>query len=121
MHAGRLSDRGGNRRPVLFFSTRTNLHSVWDSSLVEAAHKWSYTEWQQQIDRLSEEEVAAVQAGTPADWIAQTHAICEKIYAETPEGAKLSYDYIAAQAPVIEQQFLRGGLRLARLLNEIYR
>lgn len=121
MHAGRLSDRGGNSRPVLFFSTRTNLHSIWDTSLVEAAHKWSYTEWQQQIDRLSKEEVAAVQAGTPAEWIAETHAICEKIYAETPEGSKISYDYIAAQAPVLEQQFLRGGLRLARLLNEIYR
>ena len=121
LHMGHATDLGGNRIKVKFFNRENNLHSVWDSSLPESAHKWSYTEWQQQIDRLSEEEVAAVQAGTPADWIAQTHAICEKIYAETPEGAKLSYDYIAAQAPVIEQQFLRGGLRLARLLNEIYR
>jgi len=28
---------------------------------------------------------------------------------------------VAKYTPVIEQQFLRGGRRLARLLNEIYR
>ena len=37
-----------------------------------------------------------------------------------PEGAKISYDYINAMTPVIEQQLLLGGLRLAALLNELY-
>lgn len=120
MHAGHLSDLGGNRIPVLFFRSRTNLHAVWDTSLVEAAHKWSYTEWRQQIDRASDDEVAAMQAGEPGDWIAETQAICTQIYADTPEGTKISYDYIAEAAPVIERQFLRGGLRLAKLLNRIY-
>ena len=120
MHTGHLSDRGGNQRPVMMFSNATNLHSIWDSALPEAAHRWSYTECQQQLDRLNKEEVAAVQAGTPREWLLETAAICSEIYAFTPEGAKVSYDYIAKYTPVIEQQFLRGGLRLARLLNEIY-
>jgi len=120
MHTGRLSDLGGNRRPVMMFSKPTNLHSIWDTSLPEAAHRWSYTEWQRQLDRLSKEEVAEVQAGSPRDWVLETHEICKEIYDFTPEGAKVSYDYIAKYAPVIERQFLRGGLRLARLLNEIY-
>lgn len=120
MHAGHLSDLGGNRIPVLFFRSRTNLHAVWDTALVEAARKWSYTEWRQQIDRAAHDEVAAMQAGEPGDWIAETQAICTQIYADTPEGTKISYDYVAAAAPVIELQFLRGGLRLAKLLNRIY-
>lgn len=121
MHTGHLSDRGGNQRPVMMFSNASNLHSIWDSALPEAAHRWSYTEWQQQLDRLSKEEVAAVQAGTPRDWLLETAGICAEIYDFTPEGTRVSYDYIAKYTPVIEQQFLRGGLRLARLLNEIYR
>ncbi|MDE6710965.1 MAG: S1/P1 nuclease [Alistipes sp.] len=121
MHTGRLSDLGGNRRPVTMFGKPTNLHSIFDTAVPEAAHRWSYTEWQQQLDRLSKEEVAAVQAGTPRDWLLETAAICNEIYDFTPEGTKVSYDYVAKYAPVIEQQFLRGGLRLARLLNEIYR
>ena len=91
-----------------------------DSSLPEAAHKWSYTEWQNQLDRLTEEEVARIQSGTPLDWFEESNAICREIYVATPEGSDLSYDYIAKYAPVIERQLLRGGHRLAGLLNEIY-
>lgn len=121
MHLGRATDLGGNLRPVRFFDKETNLHSVWDTSLVESAHKWSYTEWQRQIDRLTKQEAEAVAAGTPADWVAETLEICRKVYDETPEGSRISYDYIAAAAPVVERQLLRAGHRLARLLNEIYR
>lgn len=120
MHTGHLSDRGGNSVPVRFFGRESNLHAVWDSSLPEAAHKWSYTEWQNQLDRLTEEEVARIQSGTPLDWFKESNAICREIYVATSEGSDLSYDYIATYAPVIERQLLRGGHRLAGLLNEIY-
>ena len=121
MHLGRLSDLGGNRRPVRFFNRETNLHSVWDTNIPEAAHKWSYSEWQQQIDRLTDEEAAQIAAGEPADWVKETHEICKEIYGFTPEGTDISYDYLFKYTPVVERQFLRGGHRLARLLNEIYR
>lgn len=120
MHAGRSTDRGGNGVPVLFFNRETNLHSIWDSSLVESAHNWSYSEWQWNIDRVTEAFAEQVQQGTPEEWFAQTVAITKKIYELTPEGAKISYDYINAMTPVIEQQLLLGGLRLAALLNELY-
>ena len=120
MHTGHLSDRGGNSVPVRFFGRESNLHAVWDSSLPEAAHKWSYTEWQNQLDRFTEEEVARIQSGTPLDWFKESNAICREIYVATSEDSDLSYDYIATYAPVIERQLLRGGHRLAGLLNEIY-
>lgn len=121
MHTGHLSDRGGNQRPVVMFSEATNLHSIWDTAIPEAAHRWSYTEWQEQIDRLCDDEAVLVQAGEPRDWVLETYGICKEIYESTPEGAAVSYDYVAKYTPVVERQFLRGGLRLARLLNEIYR
>lgn len=120
MHAGRLSDLGGNRRPVRMFGKERNLHGVWDSDIPEAAHRWSYTEWQREVDRADRKTIECIQAGDPADWMAETLAICRRIYDATPEGTNISYDYVAEYAPVVEQQFLRGGLRLARLLNEIY-
>ena len=79
MHLGRLSDLGGNKRPVRFFGRDTNLHSVWDTNIPEAVHKWSYSEWQQQIDRLTDEEAAQIAAGEPADWVKETHEICKEI------------------------------------------
>lgn len=121
MHMGHASDIGGNRWHVKYFGKDSNLHSVWDSSIPESAHKWSYTEWQQQIDRATPEEEAAILAvGNPVEWGKETYAICEKVYDGTPEDTNISYDYIAEWSPVIEQQFLKGGLRLADVLNSVF-
>ena len=46
--------------------------------------------------------------------------ICGRIYEEIPAGANISYDEVARYAPVIEEQLLKGGLRLAAVLNSIY-
>ena len=70
---------------------------------------------------LTDEEAAQIAAGEPADWVKETHEICKEIYGFTPEGTDISYDYLFKYTPVVERQFLRGGHRLARLLNEIYR
>lgn len=121
MHIGHASDLGGNRWTVKYFGRDTNLHSVWDSSLPESAHKWGYTEWQQQIDRSTPEEIVSiVSGGTPESWAKETFEICKDVYSTTSQDSKLSYDYVAKWTPVIEQQFLKGGLRLADLLNSIF-
>ena len=119
MHAGRLSDLGGNRTKVRWFGKNTNLHSVWDSKIVESAHSWSYTEWQRQIDRLNRKQSRAIVQGTPNDWIEECVAIADDVYRNST-GTNLSYDYVAQYASVVEQQLLKGGLRLAALIEEIY-
>ena len=120
MHMGHATDLGGNKVQVRFFDRGTNLHSIWDGSLVESAHKWSYTEWQQQLDRLTPQQQEAIIQGSIHDWAKESVAIADKIYKETPAGTKVSYNEIAAAAPIIEQQHVKGGLRLAHILNLIY-
>lgn len=120
MHAGRRTDRGGNEVAVKFFNSPSKLHTIWDTNLVEAAHKWGYIDWQQQIDRATPREKRAIAAGTVEEWFSETHAIAVQIYNDTPAGTVVSYDYIARYTPVIEEQLLRGGLRLAGILNDIY-
>jgi hypothetical protein len=121
MHAGRLSDRGGNNVNVKYFGKSKKLHSVWDSELIESAHRWGYTEWQREIDRISKAEKREIVKGSPTDWFVQTHAAAIEVYKHTPNGASLSYDYVTLFTPTLEEQLLRGGLRLAHLLNEIYK
>lgn len=120
MHLGHASDRGGNQWKVKYFDRETNLHSYWDSTLPEAAHKWSYTEWADQLDRLPEAEMQAIAAGNASDWARESYDICTEIYDSTPKGSTLSYDYIAKWTPVVEDRFLKGGIRLADLLNSIF-
>ena len=120
MHAGRKSDRGGNGTKVKYFGSQKKLHSVWDSEIVESAHRWSHTEWQVQVDRATPKEVKAYAQGTPNDWIEETVQLANDIYTTSTTGENLSYDYVAGYAPMLEQQFLKGGIRLAKLLEEIY-
>ena len=133
MHMGHLSDLGGNRIKVKYFGRDTNLHSVWDGSLVESAHKWSYTEWADQIDRVpgaSTTSSAATGPLTPGeltlisgnvdDWACRGVENATSVYNATPEGSSLSYNEVAAWSPLIEESLLLGGRRLAHILNSIF-
>lgn len=120
MHMGHASDKGGNQINVRYFGRPSNLHSIWDSSLIESAHKWSYTEWQQQIDGLSPENEILLISGNIDDWGAKTFEIAKVVYNYFPEGKEVSYNEVADWAPVIEDQLLIGGLRLAHVLNSIF-
>src|ERR1041385_7662986 len=44
LHVGRHTDLGGNKIKVLWFSTSTNLHAVWDDQLINF-QQLSYTEY----------------------------------------------------------------------------
>jgi hypothetical protein len=121
MHMGHATDLGGNRTKVKYFGKETNLHTIWDTNLVESAHKWSYSEWQQQIDRLCcPNACAAITAGSLDDWAKETMAITTEVYNAMPEGTNISYNEIADWTPTIENQLLKGGLRLAYILNSIF-
>lgn len=120
MHMGHATDMGGNRIPVGFFRDKKNLHSVWDTNIVESGHKWSYTEWQQQVDRVTPEEEESIIDGTIDDWAKETMNIAALVYRQTPPNTVLQYNEVAYWTPFIETQFLRGGLRLAHMLNAIF-
>ena len=120
MHAGHKSDRGGNGTKVKYFGSLKKLHSVWDSDIIESAHRWSHSEWQEQIDRANKKEKKAMAQGRPSDWIEECVALADNVYATSTTGENLSYDYVAYYAPIIESQLLKAGLRLAAILEEIY-
>lgn len=121
MHLGHLSDLGGNKWVVKHFNSPRNLHSEWDSAILENGHKWSYSEWQQQIDRATPEQQSEIlNSMLPEDWGLESYKIAKEIYETTPQNTNIEYNYIAKWTPVIEKQLLRGGLRLAAILNAAF-
>ena len=120
MHVGRATDRGGNNFSLKWFGQKTNLHSIWDYNMIERVHAWSYTEWQQNIDRCTQEEFEKMSAGTPEDWLTETWKITCGIYDYVKPDENYSYKYMYDYAPVVERQLLVAGYRLAALLNRIF-
>ena len=124
MHAGRLSDRGGNGTKIKWFGQKTSLHSLWDSKIVESARRWGYNEWTEQLNRLNKKEIKALGVGTYEDWFRETVAQAAKIYdyaERTGESTpSFSYQYIYDFSPLLENRLQTGGYRLAHVLNSIF-
>lgn len=121
MHAGRLSDSGGNGVKLKWFGENTSLHTIWDDKIIESSHKWSYSEWNENINVQPRKTVDSLQRGTPEEWFNETVKYTTKIYEVTPAGGNYSYAYIYNMAPIAEEQLYKAGVRLAKLLNEIYK
>jgi len=119
MHVSREEDQGGNKIEVSFFGRKTNLHRVWDSELVDN-EKYSYTEFAEVLDILSQAEIKKITAGALSDWLYESHNYANMIYAAAALDSNLSYSYIYNNKAIVEACLLKGGLRLARVLNEIF-
>ena len=121
LHVGGQAGRsGGNRVRVLWFADSTNLHSVWDDKLPEY-QKLSYTEWAKAINHTTKEQRLAWQKEPVIEWFYESYQLAQPIYAEiTRPNQRLSYRYNFDHIETINQQLLKGGVRLAGLLNEIF-
>jgi hypothetical protein len=121
LHVGRKLDLGANRVRVQWFSTATNLHAVWDESLVNF-QQLSYTEYIRAINFTTLNQRLAWQKQPISEWIIESYQITEKLYSEIKEAnQRLGYDYNFAHIQTVNERLLKGGVRLAGILNEIFK
>ena len=95
-------------------------HSVWDNVMMRQAHAWSYSEYQQQLDRCSAKEKSLIMQGTPREWFEQTARDCVVIYDWVKPGDQLGVDFMIKARPLGESQMLKAGYRLAYMLNKLF-
>jgi len=120
LHVGLATDRGGNDIHVEWFNKKTNLHSVWDSKMIDY-YKMSYTELASNAEQLSQAQIKAIQKGTVMDWIRDSRKVARKVYASAKPGDNLRYKYMYNYFGIVQFQLEKGGLRLAKLLNAIFK
>lgn len=121
LHVGRPDDLGGNRIKVMWFNESTNLHSVWDGTLIDF-QKLSYTEYAKSINYVTKAQKKEWQQQNLAAVFFESYSLAEKIYAgitqpEQKLGFRYNYDYI----DMLNTQLLKGGVRLAGILNDIFK
>lgn len=118
LHVGRAEDQGGNLIPLVFDKENTNLHSLWDTKLVDY-QKYSYTEFAEILDKKNKEEIIKIQGGTLESWFYESYKKAEKIYAQTSVNGVYGNDYNYKFSGFMENQLTLGGIRLAKILNEV--
>ena len=126
LHAGDNADRGGNDLKASYgIAPGYNLHSIWDGLLAER----SISEDPVIVRTFSADERSALGAGTTRDWSEESWAVSRDIaYPRAVDGDPCSIkpggpvtideaDVLSSRA-ILRLQVERGGLRLARLLEE---
>jgi len=123
MHVGNAGDRGGNEIAIRFRGERTNLHAFWDHDLIgNAGLRWWRVSrrWNAEI---SSKEAANWIQGNPIDWTNESRALVldfgySVVFAEKGEP---SSQYVEQGQAIVREQLKRAGIRLAHLLNRIFR
>lgn len=119
MHIGRKEDLGGNKVSLSWFGKRTNLHHIWDEELVDD-QKLSYTEYAAAINHPTKEQLNKWRHDSLKETVYESYLACNKIYAASKADDKLSYRYNFEFIGMANEQLLKGGIRLAQILNDIY-
>lgn len=122
LHAGKASDKGGNRVPVIWKnqSHKTNLHKVWDGLLTQT--DLTPSKVARKIDNSSSSDRAVWQDAPFEVWIKESSELIENIYdfGDKNKGKKiinLGVKYQLINRPVAERRILQAGVRLAHYLN----
>jgi len=120
LHLGREEDLGGNKIQIQWFHNPTNLHSLWDTKLVDFQN-YSYTELAEVLDVHDKKLNKKLTEGNLNDWLFDSYQKSEIIYSQVKSGDELSYKYNYDNVSILEEQLLKAGLRLAKTLNEIFK
>lgn len=127
LHAGDMGDLGGNKVKTnygIYQTDRLNLHAVWDGLLAERAISTGPSLVHAYAASIAE----PIQLGTVEDWSHENWQVAHDIAYTAAMGgdpcvtptppAHLDEATIERLIEPARQQVMRGGLRLARLLNE---
>ena len=118
LHAGHAEDKGGNDIKLKYRGKDTNLHSLWDSGLLDY-QGLTYSEIAGQYEpQLRGRQVKTWQKATPEQWLWESYQASEQIYGDVPANGDVDYKYYPAHSELMKQRIEQAGVRLAAMLNE---
>ncbi len=119
LHVGKGEDQGGNDIKVKWHYRNSNLHRVWDSEMIETWNM-SYTELSSNTKSLNSEQIKKIQNGTVLEWANESQKLAQIVYKSAKAGDKLSYRYSYDHFATVRTQLQKAGIRLAKILNDIF-
>lgn len=117
LHAGYRDDRGGNDFQINYRDEGSNLHSVWDSLILDSRHLDADAYAAALIKQSPPPFDATRRSDRPAvEWAQESCRIVQQpgLY---PASHTLTEAYLTAQRPRVEQRLRQAGARLADMIN----
>lgn len=128
LHCGDNHDRGGNEVRVSLNGDSTNLHAVWDTAVVRALGDNPATVAAQLSAKITPTEQTAWSKGATVTWADECWSVAKRdVYSGlsghggTTVPVILSPDYARIKASITAEQLERAGVRLAAVLNGVFK
>jgi hypothetical protein len=121
LHVSDNGDQGGNRR-IARIDGAGNLHAAWDSGIISASHLDADALVEAADLWLKSHDETKLAAGTYADWALEGNAIAQTVVYPQIEGDNRIDDQERVKdMEIIEQLVAKAGVRLAAVLNRVFR
>jgi hypothetical protein len=122
MHVSRAEDKGGNTIQLNYEGQGTNLHALWDSKLIDHTGL-DYQQLAEKCDHATPVQIRQWQSDPIVKWMWESYEITSKLYAEVDSmsSRSIGQDYYTAHWPIIQQRLEQAGIRLAGLLNILFK
>jgi hypothetical protein len=117
LHVGYSVDRGGNNFQINFYGKGTNLHSFYDSGIIE--YKQLTLSECLKAKKYTKEEITEIEKINVVDWANQSRSYLKKIY--NTGNHKIDDTYINNNYPIIKEQIIKAGIRLSSILEDIFK
>ena len=124
LHAADRHDKGGNGVMLRWRGKRLSLHQVWDNEVVTVFGNDSERIAADVTDHLSAGQKVELESGRPEEWANESLAIAAlEIYGQIPAMGRITLppDYPRREMNLTRLQLTRAGVRLAAILNRIFR
>ena len=116
MHTAHLDDQGGNAVKMKWFGQNTNLHSVWDSKIIENKG-FSYTEYASYLHDVYGPQLKEIQKMSAEQTLLHTYHLTSDIYAYQATWSGNAYHYTYRWTAAVEYQLYLAGVHLAMELE----
>ena len=117
LHCGYSSDKGGNSIDITSDVVSGNLHGVWDTQIIEA-RGIQLDDCLHFYDSLGYNKIDSIKKISVLSWYKQSRSYLDFVYSF--KNNFLDKNYIDESEEIIKKQLLRGGLRLASVLKEVF-
>ena len=118
LHLGRFDDLGGNKVKTMWFGKEINIHSLWDTYLIENK-KYTYSEFSDYLNDKFAGKRKQFAKNSINESVIESYNLRNNIYAYDMNN-KNNYHYVYRFSESLDEMLFRGGLQLAKILNEIY-
>jgi len=144
LHCGFGADYGGNDIKGTYESSDWNLHAIWDDALISTRIDNDYNGNEAQWTNALVQNVQSMDNATLASWVAcsdnsEPYEACTQEWANESIKLACQYSYVQDDGkthikngfdledpyynrniPIVESQLMKGGVRLANILNQMF-